>query len=143
VPRFAGNITVAKTPHEAWNALQDASVWGAILGAHELSSISHTEEGHLQSCEWMAHIAGSRIEGTFAVKESVPGEKMSARLRAPEWRGAINVGFAAGESTTLHITMELDADGFTALLVAPVVGRVIGEMFPRRLEELAELIGSE
>lgn len=109
-----------------------------------MSSIKHDDDGLLESCEWMARIAGSQLEGTFAVNESKPDAMMSVRLRAADWKGSIDVTLEpSGDGTRLHARMELHADGFTALMIAPVVTKVIGDAFPARLEEFGRLLEAD
>lgn len=141
VSRFAGDVEVAVGPAEAFVSLQDPAVWAAVLGAAEVSHIRHDDDGLLQSCEWLARIAGSELTGTFVVDEARSSEYMSVLLRAAEWQGSIAVTLEPVEpGTKLHARLELNADGFTALMLAPLVTKIVGDAFPSRLQEFAELL---
>jgi len=144
MPRFS-DTTFADAPIEkAWATLQDAGVWGALLGAAEISDIE-VEDGLLQSSGWTAKIGGTELSGTMHVAESVPGERMLMRIQAEEWRGKIEVTVAAEDDgrTRVHARLKLEADGFTAMLTLPIVSAVIGRHLPDRMAELVEFIESD
>ena len=141
MPRYADTVTAHATIDKAWETLQNAGVWGALLGAAEISDIM-VEDGLLQSCSWRAKIGGSDLDGTMTVVESVLHERMVIRIGAAEWRGSIDMRFEAENesSTRLHARLGLDADGFTALLALPIVSSVVGRHFPSRMQDLAEFV---
>jgi hypothetical protein len=116
-------------------------VWGALLGAAEISDIK-VEEGLLRSSTWTAKIGGSELAGTMKVVESEPRQRMVMHIRAAEWRGKIGMTLESENrsKTRLHARLELNADGFTALLALPIVSSVIGRHFPGRMKELVDFI---
>jgi len=139
--RFSNTVTAAATLKKSWETLQDAGVWGALLGAAEIWDIK-VEEGLLRSCAWRAKIGGSELEGVMSVIESVPRERMLMHIRAAEWRGKIDMTLEAESptSTRFHARLELSAEGFTALLALPIVSNVVGRHFPQQMEELVEFV---
>ncbi|NIP93395.1 MAG: hypothetical protein GWO24_08045, partial [Akkermansiaceae bacterium] len=83
--------------------------------------------------------------GKFKVSESDLHERMKTRIKAEEWKGTIEVRLeeeTEGE-TVIHARLELQADGFTAMLALPVVSAIVGKHFPNRLDELVERIEGE
>lgn len=141
MPRFS-DTAIARAPVEqAWETLQDAGVWGALLGAAEISNIE-VVDGLLRSCGWIAKIAGSELAGTMQVARSEPGERMVMRIAAEEWRGKIEMTLSPENrtSTRLHARLTLDADGFTALLALPIVSAVVGRHLSDRMLELVEFV---
>ena len=120
MPRFADTVTANASVKKAWETLQDAGVWGALLGAAEISDIE-VEDGLLKSCTWKAKIGGSELTGTMKVAESEPRERMLMKVRAAEWRGKIEMTLEPEHQrkTRLHARLELSADGFTAMLALP------------------------
>ncbi len=140
--RFSNTRTAAASIDAAWDALQDAGVWGGLLGASKISDIEHEDDGRLKSCEWTAKIGGSDLHGSFQVSESKIHERMKARIKAEEWKGTIEVKLEkeATDETVIHARLELQADGFTAMLALPVVAMIVGNHFPDRLDELVERI---
>ncbi len=143
MPRFADTVTAKATVKKSWETLQDAGVWGAVLGAAEVSDIE-VEDGRLRSCVWTAKIGGSQLRGTMKVAESEPRQRMVMRIRAAEWRGKIEMTLEAEHQrkTRLHARLELTADGFTALLTLPIVSEVVGRHLPDRMQELVEFVES-
>ncbi|MDH3607431.1 MAG: SRPBCC family protein [Acidimicrobiia bacterium] len=143
MPRFSDTTFADASIEKAWDTLQDPGVWGALLGAAEISDIA-VEDGLLQSSGWMAKIGGTELSGTMHVAESEPGERMLMRIQAEEWRGKIEVTIAAEDDgrTRVHARLKLEADGFTAMLALPIVSAVIGRHLPDRMAELAEFIES-
>ena len=141
MPRYSDTVTARAGIDKAWATLQDAGVWGALLGAAEISDIV-VEDGLLQSCSWRAKIAGSDLDGTMKVVESARHERMLMKIRAAEWRGSIDMTFKENgdSSTRLHARLGLEAEGFTALLALPIVSSVIGRHFPSRMQDLAEFV---
>lgn len=140
--RFSDTRTTAAAVTTAWDTLQDAAVWGGLLGAAEISDIKHDGDGRLESCKWTAKIGGSDLHGKFRVSDSDAEQRMKVRIRAEEWKGTIEVKLeeAAVNETVIHARLELQADGFTALLALPVVSAIVGRHFPDRLDELVERI---
>jgi hypothetical protein len=143
MPRFSDTVIAKASQKKSWETLQDAGVWGALLGAAEISNIK-VEGGLLQSCSWTAKIGGSELTGTMRVVESEPRERMLMKIRAAEWRGKIEMTLEPQHQrrTRLHARLELTADGFTALLALPIVSSVIGRHFPDRMAELVEFVES-
>jgi hypothetical protein len=143
MPRFSDTVTAKASVKKSWETLQDAGVWGALLGAAEISDIK-VEDGLLKSCGWKAKIGGSELTGTMKVAESEPRERMLMRIRAAEWRGKIEMTLEPEHQrkTRLHARLELNADGFTALLALPIVSSVIGRHLPDRMAELVEFVES-
>jgi hypothetical protein len=143
MPRYSDTVTAQAGIEKAWETLQDAGVWGALLGAAEISDIL-VVDGLLKSCSWRAKIGGSDLDGTMKVVESTMHERMLMKIRAAEWRGSIDMTFEAnGDGTTrLHARLGLEADGFTALLALPIVSNVVGRHFPSRMQDLAEFVES-
>jgi hypothetical protein len=143
MPRFSDTVIAKATQKKSWETLQDAGVWGALLGAAEISDIK-VEDGLLQSCAWTAKIAGSQLNGTMKVAESEPRERMLMKIRAAEWRGKIEMTLEPEHArrTRLHARLELTADGFTALLALPIVSSVVGNHLPDRMAELVEFVES-
>lgn len=145
MPRFSDTVYTAATPEQSWETLQDAGVWGSLLGAAEIGDIE-VGDGQLESCSWTAKIGGTNLTGTMTVEESRPVEYMDVMVRTSEWRCRIEMILTEQEdaetpTTELHAKVELSADGFTALLALPIVTNVIGKYFPQRMLDLAELIG--
>ena len=140
--RFSDTRTAAAAVGVAWDALQSAEVWGGLLGASKISDIEHEDDGRLKSCQWTAKIGGSDLHGSFKVSESKVHDRIKARIKAEEWKGIIEVKLeqAAADETVIHARLELQADGFTAMLALPVVAMVVGSHFPDRLDELVERI---
>ena len=143
MPRFSDTVTAKASMRKSWETLQDAGVWGALLGAAEISAIE-VEDGLLQSCAWKAKIGGSELNGTMKVAESEPPERMVMKIRAAEWRGTIEMTLEPEHQrkTRLHARLELSAEGSTALLALPIVSSVIGRHFPDRMAELVEFVES-
>lgn len=143
MPRFSDTVTADAPIDKAWETLQDAGVWGALLGAAEIADIE-VADGLLQSCVWTAKIGGSQLAGTMRVAESEPNQLMVMRIRAEEWRGNIEMTLAPDTetSTRLHVRLTLEADGFTALLALPIVSAVVGRHLPDRMRDLVEFIES-
>lgn len=139
--RFSETVTAAASLDKSWETLQNAAVWGALLGAAEISDI-RADDGLLQACAWTAKIGGSELNGTMRVTESEPRARMVMRIRAAEWRGRIEMMLEAvdGSETRLHARLELTADGFTALLALPIVSNVVGRHLPERMAELVEFV---
>ena len=140
--RFSDTRTAGAAIDVAWDTLQSAEVWGGLLGASKISDIEHEDDGRLKSCQWTAKIGGSDLHGRFKVSESKILERMKVRIKAEEWKGTIEVDLEEeGEvETAIHARLELQADGFTAMLALPVVSMVVGNHFPNRLDELVERI---
>ncbi len=143
MPRFSDTVTADASLEKSWVTLQDAGVWGALLGAAEISNIRHAD-GLLKSCTWTAKIGGSELNGTMKVAESEPRGRMLMKIQAAEWRGKIEITLTAESlaRTRLHARLSLDADGFTALLALPIVSSVVGRHLPDRMQELAEFVES-
>lgn len=117
-------------------------MWGSLLGAAEVSDVVKDQDGRLESCEWIAKIGGSELDGTMTVIESNPPELMVVKVQAEEWSGTIEMELTAETQrrTTLHTRAHLVAEGFTALLALPIVSRVIGHHLPERMDGLVEII---
>ncbi len=143
--RFSDTRTAAAPVSTAWKTLQNAGVWGVLLGAAEISDIKHGKDGRLESCSWVAKIGGSDLHGRFKVAESDPMERMKVRIRAEEWKGSVEVQLdgSTEDETVIHARLELQADGFTAMLALPVVAAIVGSHFPDRLDELVERVEEE
>lgn len=143
MPRYSDTVYAEASAQQSWDTLQDAGVWGSLLGAAEISDI-RLEDGELKSCSWTAKIGGSNLDGTMTVEGSTPLEYMDVMIRAAEWRCRIEMMLEAEEprKTRIHSKVDLTADGFTALLALPVVSGVIGRHFPQRMLDLAELMGT-
>ena len=141
MPRFSDTVIVKATPKKSWETLQDAGVWGALLGAAEISDIE-VEDGLLKSCKWTAKIGGTQLRGKMKVAESEPRRRMLMKIRAAEWRGKIEMTLEPQHqrTTRIHARLELTAEGFTALLALPVVSSVIGNHLPHRMAELVEFV---
>ena len=140
--RFSDTRTAAAPMSAAWDTLQDAAVWGGLFGASKITDIKLEDDGRLRSCKWTAKIGGSDIHGNFKVSDTEVHDRMKARIRAEEWKGTIEVRLevAAQNETVIHADLELQADGFTAMLALPLVSLVVGSHFPNRLDELVERI---
>lgn len=143
MPRFSDTVIAKATQKKSWETLQDAGVWGALLGAAEISDIK-VEDGLLKSCKWKAKIGGTQLRGKMKVAESEPRERMLMRIRAAEWRGKIEMTLEPQHqrTTRLHARLELTADGFTALLTLPIVSEVVGRHLPERMQDLVEFVES-
>ena len=139
--RYSDTIIARAGLHEAWETLQDAGVWGTLLGASDVSDIE-VENGRLKGCSWRAKIGGSELNGVMTVAESEPPERMVMHIRAAEWRGRIEMTLAAENRshTRLHARLRLEADGFTALLALPIVSNVVGRHLPSRMQDLKEFV---
>jgi hypothetical protein len=144
MPRFSDTVHADATLEQSWEKLQDAGVWGTLLGAAEIGDI-RVEDGQLQSCKWTAKIGGTDIKGKMKVKESRPSDYMDVMVRTAEWRCRIEMVLTAtdGDSpqTEVHSRVYLTADGFTAVFALPVVANVLGKYFPQRMLDLAEMMG--
>ena len=140
--RFSQTATANRSAQKCWTVLQDAWVWGSLLGAAEVSNVVNDGDGRLESCEWLAKIGGSELDGTMTVIESNPLELMVVKVQAAEWSGTIDMELTAETQrrTRLHTRARLVAEGFTALLALPIVSRVIGNHLPERMEGLVEII---
>ncbi len=140
--RFSDTRTAAAAIDVAWDTLQSAKVWGGLLGASKISHVELENDGRLRSCQWIARIGGSDLHGSFKVAESKIYDLMKTRIKAEEWKGTIEVRLEeeAADETVIHARLELQADGFTAMLALPVVSMVVGNHFPARLDELVERI---
>ncbi len=142
--RFSNTVHADATLEAAWETLQDAGVWGSLLGAAEIGDIE-VEDGNLQGCRWTAKIGGSDLKGRMTVRESSPFGYMDVMVRTSEWRCRIEMVLTETDGdelqTEVHSRVHLTADGFTALLALPVVANVIGKYFPQRMLDLAELMG--
>ena len=140
--RFSDTRTAAAPVSDAWDALQEAAVWGGLLGASKISDVEREDDGRLRSCRWTAKIGGSDLHGNFKVAESKMHESMRVGIKAEEWKGTIQVRLekVTLDETVIHARLELLADGFTAMLALPVVAMVVGNLFPDRLDELVERI---
>ena len=66
MPRFSDTVIADAPVKKAWQTLQNAGVWGALLGASEISDIE-MEGGLLESCAWTAKIGGSQLAGSMRV----------------------------------------------------------------------------
>lgn len=143
MPRYSDTVTAQASLDKAWETLQDAGVWGTLLGAAEISDIL-VEDGLLRSCSWRAKIGGSDLNGMMTVVESTLKERMVMKIRAAEWRGSIDMTFESesDSATRLHARLGLEAEGFTALLALPIVSSVVGRHFPQRMQDLAEFVES-
>ncbi|MBT8215496.1 MAG: SRPBCC family protein [Acidimicrobiia bacterium] len=143
MPRFSHTVTAAASIEDAWVTLQDAGVWGSLLGAAEVGDIS-VEDGLLQGASWTAKIGGTTLKGTMTVETSTPVDYMDVMVRTSEWRCRIEMVLTDQESndpeTEVHSRVHLSADGLTAMLALPVVSNVIGKYFPDRLQDLAEMM---
>lgn len=141
MPRFSDTAFANASVDQTWETLQDAGVWGTLLGAAEISDVE-VKDGQLKSCGWKAKIGGSELSGSMKVGESDPDERMLMRIKAEEWRGKIEVTISAEDDgrTRIHARMKLEADGFTALLALPIVSAVIGRHLPDRMAELVEFV---
>lgn len=144
MPRFSDTVQADATLEESWETLQDAGVWGSLLGAAEIGDI-RVEDGRLEGCSWTAKIGGTNLKGTMTVEESNRPEYMDVMVRTNEWRCRIEMVLTQldgdGSQTEVHSRVHLSADGFTALLALPVVSNVLGKYFPQRMLDLAELMG--
>ena len=144
MPRFSDTVYAAAAIEDSWETLQDAGVWGSLLGAAEIGSI-RMEDGQLQGCKWTAKIGGSDLRGKMKVRESRPVDYMDVMVRTAEWRCRIEMILTEMDGdelqTEVHSRVHLTADGFTAVLALPVVANVIGKYFPQRMLDLAELMG--
>lgn len=142
VARFSDTRTAAAPIDVAWDTLQSPEVWGGLLGASKIADIELEDDGRLRSCQWTAKIGGSDLHGSFKVSESQVHELMKTRIKAEEWKGSIEVKLdeKAEDETVIHARLELQADGFTAMLALPVVSMVVGSHFPTRLDQLVERI---
>ena len=145
MPRFSDTVYADASLEVCWETLQDAGVWGSLLGAAEIGSI-RMEDGQLQGCKWIAKIGGSDLRGKMKIRESRPIDYMDAMVRTAEWRCRIEFILTEEEDTEepvteVHSRVHLTADGFTAVLALPVVSNVIGKYFPQRMLDLAELMG--
>jgi hypothetical protein len=143
MPRFSDTVIAKASQEKSWETLQDAGVWGTLLGAAEIADIT-VKDGLLRSCKWTAKIGGTLLKGTMKVAESEPRERMLMKIRAAEWRGKIEMTLEPehARSTRLHARLELTAEGFTALLALPIVSNVIGRHLPERMAELVEFVES-
>ena len=90
MPRFSDTVHADATLEQSWETLQDAGVWGALLGAAEIGDIE-VAEGLLESCSWTAKIGGTNLKGTMTVEESRPLEYMDVMVQAEEWRCRIEM----------------------------------------------------
>jgi hypothetical protein len=144
VPRFSDTVYADTTLEQSWETLQDAGVWGSLLGAAEIGDI-RVEDGLLRGCKWIAKIGGSDLKGKMTVRESRPIDYMDVMVKTTEWRCRIEMVLKAQDGdrpqTEVHSRVHLSADGFTAMLALPVVSNVIGKYFPQRMLDLAELMG--
>ena len=140
--RFSNTATAHRSIKKSWTVLQDAWVWGSLLGAAEVSNVAVSEEGLLEYCDWKAKIGGSELEGSMTVVESNPPELMVVKVQAAEWSGTIEMELTAETQrrTRLHTRSHLVAEGFTALLALPIVSSVIGRHLPERMAGLVEII---
>ena len=140
--RFSHTSTAKRSTKRAWAVLQDAGVWGTLLGASKVSHVQHSKSGELLSCDWKAKIGGRPLVGSMRVIESVHRERMVMEVLAEEWLGKIEMELTAETQrrTSIHARARITAEGFTALLALPVVTSVIGRHFPDRMEDLVEII---
>lgn len=139
--RFSDTVYAEAPIEDAWETLQDAGVWGSLLGAAEIGEIE-VEDGRLEGCTWTAKIGGTDLKGTMRVEESRHPDYMDVMVRTSEWRCRIEMVLSEGEDsrTEVHSRVRLNADGFTAMLALPIVSNVIGKYFPERMRDLAELM---
>lgn len=140
--RFSHTVTANRSTKRAWEVLQDASVWGTLLGASEVSHVEHAKGHRLKSCNWKAKIGGRELVGSMTVVKSTYRELMVVDVSAEEWSGTVEMEMLAESQrrTRLHTRSRVSANGFTALLALPVVSKVIGKHLPERMEALADII---
>jgi len=143
MPRYSDTVYADASLEKSWKTLQDAGVWGSLLGAAEIGSV-RVEEGRLYGCTWTAKIGGSDLKGSMTVEKSVLHEYMDVMVRAAEWRCRIEMELSEEpeSSVRIHSRVHLTADGFTAVLALPVVSGVIGRHFPQRMLDLAALMAN-
>ncbi len=110
--RFSATRTAAASLSSAWDTLQDAGVWGGLMGAAEIADIKHDDDGRLESCDWTAKIGGSDLHGRFKVADSDVEERMKVRIKAEEWKGTIEVELEeAAKSQTLIARLRAQLGG--------------------------------
>jgi hypothetical protein len=136
---FSHTATAPVAIERAFEALQEASTWGAIGGVGEIRDASHDPDGALTGYRFTAEVGGARYPGTATVTRSTPPTDMEVAVDTPEVGATIRVALSrSGQATDVTVDLSVRSKGFLSTLAFPVISNAIGSGLPASVTSFAE-----
>ncbi len=123
-----------------WSALQEPDTWTALTGVDEVVGVQMNGD-ELAAIQWRSKIGPRLVRGETRVAESVKPNLMAMVVDGGEIIALTTASLhEVGSETRVEVSGQLEAHGFMAHLLLPVVTASIERAMPTALERLNDFL---
>ena len=139
------SVTVAEPAADLWNTLQRAETWADIGPVERVWDPVNDADGHLESYQWSATVAGQEYVGSAKTRASEPGALMQLELDGGEVAGVLTTKLTAvtASTTDVEVVLEVSSRGTLSAMFFPIISNAINQGLPGQVEDFAARIASD
>jgi len=128
-------------PQDAvWSVLQQPEVWQALTGVDEVTGVEMNGD-QLAAIQWRSKIGPRNVTGETRIEASSPPDLMTMVVDGGDVIALTTATLTdLGGSTGIEVVGNLEAKGFMAHLILPVVSESIRHSMPAALARLRDFL---